>query len=95
MPDSHLRNAGFTFLQHLPGSGASGHQVLFHTAWFTESLLTQILAALAGCAAALALPATPAGTWLGLASLPPLPVGRSPGRAAARRGPAGQRVRGS
>ena len=103
----------FAFLQHLPATGPASHQILFHTGWFTESLLTQLLAvlvirtsgmpsphsrpapavslaALAGCAAALALPYTPAGTWLGLAPLPPavlaaiLLIHRLPHRPASR-----------
>ena len=84
----------FALLQHLPAASAASHQMLFHTGWFTESLLTQILAVLvirteripllhsrpaaavglaclAGGALALCLPYTPAGTWLGLAPLPP------------------------
>ena len=84
----------FALLQHLPAASAASHQMLFHAGWFTESLLTQILAVLvirterfpllqsrpaaavglaclAGGALALSLPYTPAGTWLGLAPLPP------------------------
>ena len=89
----------FAFLQHLHtlGTSTASHQMLFHAGWFTESLLTQILAVLvirtgrvpllhnrpaaalglaclAGCATAVALPYTPAGTWLGLAPLPPTPL---------------------
>jgi len=83
----------FQLLQHLH-AGTTSHQMMFHAGWFTESLLTQILAVLiirterfpllqsrpaaavglaclAGCALAIALPYTPAGTWLGLAPLPP------------------------
>ena len=38
----------FAFLQHLhaPGIGTASHQMLFHTGWFAESLLTLILAVL-------------------------------------------------
>jgi P-type Mg2+ transporter len=36
----------FWLLQHLPGAAGAGHQALFHTGWFIESLLTQILAVL-------------------------------------------------
>jgi Mg2+-importing ATPase len=86
--------ATFWLLQHLIHTEAANHQALFHTGWFIESLLTQILAvlvirtgrtplprsrpataitvaALAGCAAALLLPYTTPGTWLGLHPLPP------------------------
>jgi Mg2+-importing ATPase len=88
----------FWLLQHLPGMAGPAHQVLFHTGWFIESLLTQILAvliirtgrvplprsrpativtlaALGACTAALVLPATTAGAWLGLHPLPPLLLG--------------------
>ena len=38
----------FAFLQHLHtlGTSTASHQMLFHACWFTESLLTQILAVL-------------------------------------------------
>ena len=84
----------FQLLQHLHTAGTISHQMMFHAGWFTESLLTQILAVLvirtgrvpllqsrpaaavslaclAGCGLAIALPYTPAGTWLGLAPVPP------------------------
>jgi P-type Mg2+ transporter len=85
----------FWLLQHLPGAADAAHQVLFHTGWFIESLLTQILAVLIirtgrtplprsrpaatvtlaaalACAAAVGLPYTTSGAWLGLHPLPPL-----------------------
>jgi P-type Mg2+ transporter len=88
----------FWLLQHLDPTNAADHQVLFHTGWFIESLLTQILAvlvirtgriplphsrpaaavvlaALTACAAALLLPYTMAGIWLGLHPLPLLLLG--------------------
>jgi Mg2+-importing ATPase len=83
----------FWLLQHVTHADVN-HQALFHTGWFIESLLTQILAvlvirtgrvplprsrpaaavalaALASCAAALLLPYTNPGAWLGLHPLPP------------------------
>jgi P-type Mg2+ transporter len=36
----------FWLLQHLSIATGAGHQVLFHTGWFIESLLTQVLAVL-------------------------------------------------
>ena len=36
----------FQLLQHLHTAGTISHQMMFHAGWFTESLLTQILAVL-------------------------------------------------
>ena len=83
----------FQLLQHLHAPGTASHQMVFQAGWFTESLLSQVLAVLVirtgrvpllqsrpaaavgfaclgGGALAIALPFTPAGTWLGLAPVP-------------------------
>ena len=36
----------FQLLQHLHAPGATSHQMMFQAGWFTESLLTQVLAVL-------------------------------------------------